>query len=121
MVKYLAVFWLVLVYNMLATQEFFLIHFQRTGGFAGITTVIEVDSKTLGHEEIDKVNQLIDQANFFAYQKSDSLKKNVPDQFQYVIAIESHNAKKTIEFTDSTVPDNFQPLINYLTQKARSK
>ncbi len=119
MVIYLVAFWLGSVYNILEKQDNFNIQFQRTGGFAGIVTNAEIDSKRLDTEEIEKIKLLISQSNFFGFQQTDSLSKNIPDQFQYVITIKQGDKKKTIELTDSTVPDSFIPLINYLTQKSR--
>lgn len=119
MAGYLAVC-LVLISNSLAVQEPFYIWFERSGGFAGITTSIEIDSKSLSSEEAEKLEQLIDDSGFFKEHKSDSPSGNMPDQFQYKISIECEGEKQTVEFGESTVPESFRPLINYLTQKARS-
>jgi len=119
-VIFLVAFWLGSVFNILGIQDDFYIQFQRSGGFTGISNNIDVDSKKLDASEKEKIRQMIDQCNFFEFQRVDSLSKNIPDQFQYVITIEQGDQKKTVELTDSTVPEHFIPLINYLNQKARA-
>lgn len=115
------VFCLALIYNSVTIQDPFYIWFERSGGFAGISTSVEIDSKILSTEEVEKLRQLIDQSGFIEYHKSDSTPGNMPDQFQYKITIEYQGEKQTVEFGESAVPDSFRPLVNYLSQKARSK
>lgn len=111
---------LVLIYSNLAAQEQFYIWFERSGGFAGISTSIEIDSKSLPSEEAEKLWEMIAQADFFKNHKSDIISGDLPDQFQYKISIESKGDKQSHEFGESAVPENFRPLIKYLTQKART-
>lgn len=120
MVGYLAVC-LILISNNLAFQEPFYIWFERSGGFAGISTSIEIDSKSLSSDELEELKRLIDHSGFFVYHKNDSTPGNMPDQFQYNISIECDGEKQSVEFGDSTVPEKFRPLLDYLTQKVRSK
>ncbi len=120
MAGYLAGY-LVLISIDLAFQEPFYIWFERSGGFAGISTSIEIDSKSLSSEESEELKQLIDRSGFFKDYKNDSTPGNMPDQFQYKISIECEGEKQTVEFGESTVPESFRPLINYMTQKARFK
>jgi len=119
-VIFLAAFWLGSVFNILEIQDDFYIQFQRSGGFTGIANNVDIDSKKLDAGEVEKIRQMIDQCNFFEFQHDDSLSKNIPDQFQYIITIEQGDQKKTVELTDSTVPEHFIPLVNYLNQKARA-
>lgn len=115
------VFCLSLISNCVIIQDPFYIWFEKSGGFAGITTSVEIDSELLPSGELEELKQLIDQSGFFEWNKIDSIPVAMPDQFQYIITIEHEGEKRTAEFSDLTVPDNFRPLINYLTQKARSK
>jgi hypothetical protein len=41
------------------------IHFERSGGFAGITTAITVDSNSIPSDEQDRLENMIDTAKFF--------------------------------------------------------
>ncbi len=112
---------LVLISNNLTFQEPYYIWFERSGGFAGISTSVEIDSKTLSTEESEELKQLIDRSGFFAHHKNEGTPGNMPDQFQYKISIECEGEKLTLEFGESKVPESFRPLIDYLTQKARLK
>jgi len=114
------VFFIVLTCNTLSMQDVFHISYERSGGFTGMTTKVEVDSDELTLEEKEKVAKLIEEARFFEFQKADSTSSSVPDQYQYKITVEKDGNKRTIELGESVIPDGFRPLIDYLTQKARS-
>ena len=102
-------------------QDSFYIWFERSGGFTGISTSVEIDSQLLSPDESKELKQLIDQSDFFKLGKNDTIQVSMPDQFQYTITIEQQGEKRTVEFSDSTVPDDMRPLLNYLSQKARTK
>ena len=102
-------------------QDSFYVWFERSGGFTGISTSVEIDSQLLSSDESKELKQLIDQSDFFKLGKNDTIQVSMPDQFQYTITIEQQGEKRTVEFSDSTVPDDMRPLLNYLSQKARTK
>ena len=102
-------------------QGSFYIWYERSGGFTGISSSVEIDSKLLSPDESEELKQLIDQSDFFNWSKNDTIPVEMPDQFQYTITIEHQGEKRTLEFSDITMPDNMRPLIYYLSQKARSK
>ncbi len=115
------VFCLSLISSCVTTQGPFYIWFERSGGFAGISTSVEIASESLPPDEVEELRKLIDQSGFFEFIKNDSVQAELPDQYQYKITIEYEGEKQTVEFSESTVPDSFHPLVNYLTRKARSK
>ena len=115
------VFWLSLISSCMTIQGPFYIWFERSGGFAGISTSVEIDSESLSANEVEELRQLIDQSCFFEFTKNDTIPAELPDQFQYKITIRYEGEKRTVELNDSAIPESFRPLINYLTQKARSK
>jgi len=117
----LKVFFLVLIFSQQAMQEDFHIWFERTGGFAGMVTAVEIESKSLSDEEAEKIRQLIDQSRFFEVINPDSLSEGAPDQFHYKLKVEYEGKSRSLELKDSNMPDQFHPLIRYLIQKARSK
>jgi hypothetical protein len=94
---------------------------ERSGGFTGIPTQLEVDSRSLSTEEAEKLWQLIEDSGFFEANKNDSIPEGLPDQFQYKITIEHEGNKHAVRLQDTTVPDCLRPFINYLIQKARSQ
>ena len=113
------VFCLSLISSCVTIQDSFYVWFERSGGFTGISSSVEIDSKLLSLDESEKLKQLIDQSDFFEWSKSDTIPVDMPDQFQYTITIEHEGEKRTLEFSDITMPDTMRPLINYLSQKAR--
>ena len=115
------VFCLSLISSCMTIQDPFYLWFERSGGFAGISTSVEIESESLLPDEVEELRQLIDQSGFLELSKNDTIPTELPDQFQYKITIEYEGEKRTVAFSESTVPDSFRPLINYLTQKARSK
>jgi hypothetical protein len=99
-------------------QDNFKLHFERSGGFAGIILSFELNSIDLSLEENNKLKALIDSAYFFDYSDVDS-KANLPDQFQYKISIESEERSHTVNIAENELTENWQPLIQYLNLKAR--
>ena len=114
---YLAAF-LTLVFNFTKVEEKLFISFERSGGFAGITQSIEIDGDTLSTDEVKKLSQLIDDADFFSLQLG---KSNLPDQFYYKIEILKGDQKGSIEFGESSAPDKLIPLLDYLSKMARQR
>ena len=111
------VFFILLTCNTVST-DIFHISFERSGGFAGMTSKVEVDSKDLSENEKKEVLTMIEKSGFFAFQP-DSTSRSIPDQFQYTITIEQGGQKRTLELGESSVPDSLRPLIDYLSRKAR--
>ena len=117
---FLVPFLVLLAYRFLENTERIYINYQQSGGFAGISRSIEIDSDTLDAEEQVRLEQLINDADFFELEV-DSLKTNgLPDEYQYVIVIEKEGKKRSISVRDSLMPDKLRPLINYLSRKTRS-
>ena len=101
-------------------QEQFHIDFERSGGFAGISTRVEMDSRELAHGEAEELKRLIVHSGFFEAVAFSNKFVHMPDQFQYNITIEHMGKKRTLELSDGSVPDLFRPLINYLVRAARA-
>jgi hypothetical protein len=99
------------------------IHFERSGGFAGIGTTFTVDSNSLSFDEKDRLRNIIDNARFFDLPSETPLPRRGADYFKYKITIESDDPKKshTIETNDMTMPSELRPLVNYLKDKTKSK
>lgn len=108
------------ILNVQMDQEQFHIHFRRSGGFTGISTSIEIDSRELAPVEAEELKLLIFRSEFFEAVTSDNKFIHMPDQFQYNITIEHIGKRRTLEFSDGSAPDLFRPLINYLVRAART-
>jgi hypothetical protein len=102
-------------------QEQFHIVFKRTGGFAGLSTRMEIDSTDLEPAEAMELKQLIEGSGFFeAFTPGYSIIQ-MPDQFQYHITIEHLGNRRTLELNDGAVPDLIRPLIHYLVRLTRAR
>lgn len=96
------------------------IHFERSGGFAGMVVEANIETDDLPEEEARQVVQLIEKCNFFALPVKPQDEPPWPDQFQYKIAIESEDMTHAIEIGDSSAPEEMRPLLQKLTMLARS-
>jgi hypothetical protein len=90
------------------------IHFERTGGFAGMRKAVSLDSESLSPEEGEKLQKMIDAAGFFDLPAKFPAPKKGADYFQYLITVELEGKKHTVQVTETAVPDNLRPLIQYL-------
>ena len=96
-----------------------LIHFERTGGFAGMRTSVNLDTKSLPKDEADKLHDLVDKAGFFNLPASFPAPKRGADYFQYRLTVEMDGRKHTVEVSDPAVPAALRPLLQSLMGYAR--
>jgi hypothetical protein len=98
------------------------IHFERSGGFAGISTSFTVDSNSISLDEQDIVKNMIDTARFFELPSETPLPKRGADYFKYKITVEMEENKKshTIKTNDMTMPYALRPLVNYFEKKIKN-
>jgi hypothetical protein len=101
------------------------IFFERSGGFAGISSSTIVDIHSLPPDEAHKIQGMIDNAKGFFDLKTSSSSlppKRAADYFKYKVIVETEEGKKyTIETNDITIPSELRPLINYLMEKAKQR
>ena len=100
------------------------IYFERSGGFAGISSSTEVDTHSLPPDEANKIQGMINNAKFFDLKESSSQPpKRAADYFKYKVTVQTEEEGKqnTIQTNDITMPSNLRPLINYLIEKATKK
>lgn len=95
------------------------IQFERTGGFAGIRLACDVDTELLSPEEARQVNKLVEAAKLFDLPEQSSGARQAADQFNYKLVIESQGQQKLIRTTETSAPEALQPLLEWLTEKAR--
>jgi hypothetical protein len=96
------------------------IDFTRSGGFAGMRLATQIDTDTLPSTEADRLLRLIEEARFFGLPTT--LQSNLPggDRFQYRIKVEEGGKRKEVFADEAAVPETLRPLIDYLTDWARS-
>lgn len=104
------------------------IYFERSGGFAGISSSAVIDIHSLPPDEADKIQGMIDNAKGFFYQPSklSPAPTQAADYFKYKITVqteegEGEGMQNTIETNDITMPSELRPLINYLKEKAKKR
>lgn len=102
------------------------IYYEQSGGFAGIDISTTVNTDSLPADEVNKIQDLINKANFFSLNSVSSQPETGADYFHYRITVEmddddiNKNGQKkthTLEIYDP-VPAQLKPLIKYLRSKA---
>ena len=97
------------------------VEFVRTGGVAGIRLTAALDTEMLPPEEADRLRRLIAAASFFDQPTSRRSSIREADRFQYRVRVEDGDRIKTVEMDESSVPEAFRPLLDYLIDSARSR
>ncbi len=100
-------------------KDSFTIYFEQSGGFTGMTIHVELKDNMLSRNEYEHVHILIEQANFFELQ-TDTTGHALPDQLLYRISVETATRRHTITVYEHQVTAELQPLIKFLSRKARA-
>jgi len=97
------------------------INFERSGGFAGMLTTVSVDTSSLPSEQAAKLQNMVDDANFFSLSSAPPPPKRGPaDYFNYKIMVETDDGRKhTVECTDIAMKSSIKPLIDFLGKQAK--
>jgi hypothetical protein len=96
------------------------ISYQRTGGFAGMVISFSIYTDELSSDEIEELKNLVAAADFFELPSKIESNELVPDQFQYIIAIETDEQQHTVEVGDVAVPEKLGILLNKLRVLSRT-
>jgi len=94
------------------------IYYEQSGGFAGIDISTTVNTDSLPADEVNKIQDLVNKANFFSLNSVSSQPEMGADYFHYKITVEmdDNNDKNgqekthTLEIYDP-VPVQLKPLI----------
>ncbi len=95
--------------------------FERSGGFAGIVMTTTVDTETLPTAEGEHLHQLMQTTDFFHLPATIASPNSQPDRFQYKVTAEDNGQHHTVQVSESAVPNQLRPLLNWLTEMARSQ
>jgi len=96
------------------------IHFERTGGFAGLQLAVDITTDTLSQDDQRRLQQLVEEADFFtlpAELRDTSLAR---DEFVYEVTVEVAGRRHTVATTESAA-GSMQPLLEWLTRAARRR
>jgi len=104
-----------------ATRDTMKIQFERSGGFAGTTVSVDIDSDSLSESDSRLVMSLVEQARFFSLpvRVARAEQSRGADQFVYRITIEKDGRRHTVETTDGDAPPTLIPLLDWLNGAAR--
>lgn len=97
------------------------IHFERTGGFAGMHLDYVVDTQDLPKEEIEVLQEEIEAASFFDLPAQIHDPSAGSDRFQYSIAIRDGDKHHSVAVGDAELEDNLRALVQHLEILARTR
>jgi hypothetical protein len=94
------------------------IHFERTGGFAGMRLAVNLTDADLPEEEWQALQSALQQAGFFDLPPKIT-GGGQPDRFIYQVTVETETRSHTVELGEDAIPEKVQPLIQQLNLLAR--
>ena len=100
------------------------IHFERTGGFAGMRLSTTVDSDELPEPQAEKLKDAVQNTSFFDLpdhleQASQSASPGA-DRFNYHITVEQEGRSHSVDAPESALDDALRDLVQFLEGLARS-
>ena len=96
------------------------IEFLRSGGFAGISLTAKLDLQNLSTDESAILEKQINESNFFDLQELIKSAAPMPDGFEYQLTISSLERTHTVTVSESLITAQLRPLIDHLTDLART-
>lgn len=97
------------------------ITFERTGGFAGIHMVANINPDDLPEEQAKSLLELLDALHFKELPEQMMNKPSLPDQFTYRITVETKEWEHTVITGDISAPEEMQELLELLDRIARKQ
>jgi hypothetical protein len=97
------------------------IHFERSGGFGGLQLAVTIESDTLSQEDQQRLDRLIEEADFFNLPAELRDATSAADQFRYKVSVATADRSHTVETAESAAPPTLQPLLDWLTRAARKR
>lgn len=94
--------------------------FERSGGIMGLKSRLTINLDELPVDQSRNLSRLVDEANFFTLPK-DLFGRPAPDGFQYTITVETDSTSHTVHTSDTTAAEELRPLLQELSQRARSQ
>ena len=96
------------------------IKYERTGGFAGMRIAKDLKFEDLPEEQADSIINLLDDLDFGELPEQ-MLKGSMPDEFTYVITVETDDWEHTVVTGDVSAPEKMQELLHLLDRLARTR
>jgi hypothetical protein len=96
------------------------VYFERSGGFAGMLLSTTVNTDSLPNDEALYFQTTIEESGFFDIPDRLMGSEGGADRFHYRLTVEASGREHTVEFSDSATPEALRPLVERLTNLARS-
>ena len=97
------------------------IKFERNGGMAGMRIARELKLEDLPKEQAQRLRELLDDLDFDELPEQMAGTRAMPDQFTYVITVETRKGKHTVVTGDASAPEKMQELLQLLNRLARTR
>lgn len=97
------------------------IKFERSGGFTGMTIARDLKLDELSEEQAQRLSELLDQLDFRELPEQMTDVEDMPDQFTYVITVETKKWEHTVSTGDASAPEEMQELLQFLNRLARKQ
>jgi hypothetical protein len=97
------------------------IKFERTGGFAGMRIATDVRLDDLPEEQAHTLSDLLDDLDFEELPEQMISEDPMPDQFTYVITVQTKQGEHTVVTGDASAPEKMQELLQLLNRLARTQ
>lgn len=94
------------------------ISFERSGGFAGLMMAVSIDTAKLAPNEANQVKSLVEEADFFGLPEAITASTQ-PDRFQYHLTVAEKKRRHSVTVSESSIPCNLKPLVDWLMDAAR--
>jgi len=97
------------------------IHFERSGGFAGMRMMGTVDSDSLSPQEEHELLDLVEAAGFFQLPEKITSPEPGGDRFSYKLTVETEGERHTVEVSDEGAPAALRPLLKWSSSAIRKQ
>lgn len=97
------------------------IRFERSGGMAGMRIARELKLEELPKEQAQRLRELLEDLDFDELPEQMADTRAMPDQFTYVITVETRKGKHTVVTGDASAPEKMQELLQLLNRLARTR
>jgi len=95
------------------------VSFRRTGGlFAGNVLAASVSVDNLGDAEQETLRRYLEQADLESLAERSPITGPGADTYQYNITVDDGTKRSEVTVTQTAVPDNLRPLIEWLERRA---
>ena len=95
------------------------VSFERFGGLMGRKVNFSVDLDELPNDQAGTLKRLLNKADFFNLPEN-LINSPVPDEFTYIITVETAIQHHVIRFSDTSMTDSLRLLVEDLYMRARS-